>query len=472
MEVKEFNKPSFYNKFCSERDGILYYNGRILSDDEVTISGRYTNSMIDLCNSTFCVPVLDKYSPISYSIVSDIHWNDKEVKHRGVETVWRAVLKLVFIIEGRNVVKSYRTNCQRCRYLNKRAIDVAMGPVSRCNLMIAPAFYMSQVDLAGPFPSYSPHHKRTTVKVWMAVFCCSTTSTVSIKIMDSYSSTSFIQAVIRLACEVGYPKKLYPDEGSQLLKSCEDVQFNYRDVKNKLYTDSKIDFEPCPVGAHYMHGRVERKIREVKLSIERSIQNERLSILQWETLGAEIANSLNDMPLALGSKTSDFEVADILTPNRLRLGRNNNRSPDGIVEVSSDPDRFFKQNERIFESWFEVWLMSHLPVLMFQPKWYKTSHHIKVGDIVLFTKQESSLKAKYQYGIVDSMERDKDGIVRKVRVKYCNVTESTHRYTNRSTRDLVVIHSVDETDITQQLGEIAILSNVNYTNHKINLHYD
>ena len=119
-EVKHFNKESFYSKFCEEKDEILLYTGRILPSDEVSVVGKYTNCMLHLCNSKFCVPVLDKYSPISYSIVNYIHWNHKDVKHHGVETVWRQVLKIVFIIEGRSIIKRFRKSCQRCRYLNKK----------------------------------------------------------------------------------------------------------------------------------------------------------------------------------------------------------------------------------------------------------------------------------------------------------------------------------------------------------------
>ena len=93
-----------------------------------------------------------------------------------------------------------------------------------------------------------------------------------------------------------------------------------------------------------MHGKVERKIKEVKLSVERSFENERLSIIQWETVAAEIANTINDMPLALQNKVSDFKIVDLITPNRLRLGRNNDRSPDGILNVTSDPDKLFNSN--------------------------------------------------------------------------------------------------------------------------------
>ena len=49
--------------------------------------------MKDLSVITFCVPVVDKYSPVAYSIVSDIHWNHKVARHTGIETTSRYVLK-------------------------------------------------------------------------------------------------------------------------------------------------------------------------------------------------------------------------------------------------------------------------------------------------------------------------------------------------------------------------------------------
>ena len=66
----------------------------------------------------------------------------------------------------------------------KRTIEVAMGPISQHNLTIAPAFYITQLDIAGPFKAYTPHNKRATIKVYFVVFCCATTSTVNIKVMD------------------------------------------------------------------------------------------------------------------------------------------------------------------------------------------------------------------------------------------------------------------------------------------------
>ena len=180
-------------------------------------------------------------------------------------------MKTAFIIEGGELVKKIKKLCERCRYLEMKTIDVAMGPISKHNTVIAPAFFITQVDLAGPFSAYSKHNKRTTLRIWLAVFCCSTTSTVNIKIMEDYGTTSFIQAFTRLSCEVGYPKLLLIDEGSQLVKGCESMVLSFTDIKNQLHISVGVQFEVCPVGGHNMHGKVERKIKEIKKSISKML---------------------------------------------------------------------------------------------------------------------------------------------------------------------------------------------------------
>ena len=125
-------------------------------------------------------------------LVNDIHWYSPVAKQSGNETVWRYVLKYAYIIDGKELVRSFRQDCTRCRYLAKRTVDVVMGPVSKVNLMLAPAFYISQVDICGPMKAYSVHNKRSSVNVWFLVFCCCTIGAVSLKVMENYSTSSFM----------------------------------------------------------------------------------------------------------------------------------------------------------------------------------------------------------------------------------------------------------------------------------------
>ena len=55
------------------------------------------------------------------------------------------------------------------------------------------------------------------------------TGAVDVKVTENYSTSSFI-----LSCKVGYPKKLLPDAGSQLVKGCKLMKLTFLDVHSKL----------------------------------------------------------------------------------------------------------------------------------------------------------------------------------------------------------------------------------------------
>jgi hypothetical protein len=101
-------------------------------------------------------------------------------------------------------------------------------------------------------------------------------------------------------------------------------------------------------------------------------------------------------------------------------------------------------------------MVSHVPLLMEQPKWFKNERDLKEGDIVLFLKEDKELCDEYQYGMVETVRPGRDGRIRKVDVRYRNHGEGVNRTTSRSARTLIVIHPVDEVDVMQELGQIAI----------------
>ena len=77
------------------------------------------------------------------------------------------------------------------------------------------------------------------------------------------------------------------------------------------------------------------------------------------------------------SQVDLFEQMDLLTPNRLMLGRNNERSSAGPLYVSNDSDKIIEQNANIMKTWFECWLVSHVPKLMEESKWFSSDRDFK-----------------------------------------------------------------------------------------------
>ena len=416
LVVKEFVAPFKYEHKSAWKDVILFYTGRILPTQEIEGKISLSDVCLDLASSTFCVPITDAFSPIAYAIVTETHWYDPNVKHGGIESVLRYCQNTAYVIGGRALVKSVKRGCAKCRILHKKGVSVAMGPIGENNLNIAPPFYFCQIDLCGPFNAYSPVNKRASLKIWFLVSCCTVTGAVDCRVMENYTTDAFILAFIRFTCRFGYPKRVPPDEGSQLVEGCQDMKFSFTDIQNRLYIEYGIEFKTCPVGAHYVHGKVERKIQNVKKCIRKNVDKSRLSILQWETLGQQISNSINNMPVGLGNKSDLLENADILTPNRLILGRNNNRNPTLPLEISHDYRGIIRSNKEILNTWFKEWLISYVPNLVDKPKWFLPERNISVGDVVLFLKSEKEFNLQYQYGMVHTVIMSRDSIVRTVEI--------------------------------------------------------
>ena len=92
---------------------------------------------------------------------------------------------------------------------------------------------------------------------------------------------------------------------------------------------------------------------------------------------------------------------------------------------------------------------------MHQQKWF-SSDKINVGDVIMFTKNDSIISNSYTYGIVKSLEFGRDGVARKATIRYRNENEWVFRETKRAVRSLVIIHHVDDVDMMKELGLMAM----------------
>ena len=123
--------------------------------------------------------------------------------------------------------------------------------------------------------------------------------------------------------------------------------------------------------------------------------------------------------------------------------------------LAEDYKSIVAQNSRIVQTWFKEWLVSYVPQLVEQPKWFLTERSLCVGDVVLFLKADSEIQKLYQYGIIRITFESRDGLIREVLVEYQNHTENTKRTTKRCVRDVIVIHPVEELGISKELHEFS-----------------
>ena len=191
------------------------------------------------------------------------------------------------------------------------------------------------------------------------------TLTILIKVMEDYSTTAIICSIF-----LQNLKFILVDEGSYLVKECESMKLTFNGIKLNLHMNSVMKLDTSPVGGHDYNVKIERRICQIKDSLEKNIQNENLSILQRETLLLVIPNTTNDLPHGLGNIIGDYENMDLINPNPLFLGSNDGHSPAATKEVTGNPGEILKENKRILNSWFETWLVYHVQKLMNHPKWF------------------------------------------------------------------------------------------------------
>ena len=138
-EVKEFNGKDLVKKVGVERDGVLLSQGMLLDTFNFAETGELDHVKLGSLGFKLHVPVLDRHSPLSYSIAQHVHW--VLGKHRGVETLNRISLENVKIIQGANLYKELSDECIVCKKRRRKFLQVEMGLISGHQLNLAPAFW-------------------------------------------------------------------------------------------------------------------------------------------------------------------------------------------------------------------------------------------------------------------------------------------------------------------------------------------
>jgi hypothetical protein len=413
----------------------------------------------------FVKPVCERYSPVAYSLMAYAHV--ELARHRNSAETLRESRAVGFVIQGRDLAIEIRDCCNYCRRYKASLLKRTMGKLHSNRFIIAPAFYTVQIDMFGPILAICEHNHRSSVKCWGLVFKCPSTGAISVNVMAKYDTSAFMLSYTRHASRYGHPHNLVIDAGSQLIKGCAEMTHAILDVQQMTTILHKVggSFEVVPVGSHNQNGMVERGIREVKTLFMQMYRGFKMDILALETAFAWISNELNNFPQCLGSRTSNLEGLDIITPARLIHGRNNRRCLSGPVTVGT-PSRLMRQIKETEEAWWTIWTTQKLAEFVpSPPKWNVKEGTMEVGDVVLMLRKPKEMAVGepiWKIARVVSLTPGRDGESRTVTVEYKNATEQVYRQTTVGARQLVVLHHEGDLDLVDVLNEAAGRSNLCY----------
>ena len=454
-EVEEFHKPEVISRVAIKRDGILYHKSRILEGQRFSQAGELEG--MEILRSTginVLTPVIDRWSPLAYAIGDHIHTH--VAKHAGMETCFRTSHSFVHILKGLNLFKELADDCTFCKKIQKRFVEAAFGPVHPSKFTLTPPFWTAHCDLWGPLTVYVPGREKETrnskalsSKVYAMMFVCVITKLINIQIVESKDVEGICDGLTRLSCEVGTPANLLIDQEASLMKSLREGEVDLLNIKLEIQRRAGVNFEVCPVQGHNHHGLVERKIKSAHLGLEKCGAGKlRLHATGAQSLVKVIENDLNNTPLGLcyGRSQTNTPLLKLLSPNLMRMGRINSRNPIGPFRLPSGPKSMMERVETCYKLWYreyqDTMMLKYL--LELQPKWFKSDRDTKVGDVVYFRKKDGKLEGPWIIGIIDEVIRSRDGVIRRVNVRYHNANEDQPRVTDRCVRSIVRLFNIDE----------------------------
>ena len=432
-------------KAYTKVQGVLTYIGRFGEDTPVVQRDLDFSPFYDEKSFNRALVAVRPESEILRTYISYIH--HKVTVHGSIAATISEVERK-FQVTGRWVwmVSKYHNDCVVCRRLAQRTAEVRILSFPAEKAQLAPGFYNCLVDISFGF-SGKPHGSaRTTIKLYALVVVCLNTSAVAIWCLENLSTEEVCQALIRQGCRYGIPKTIFCDSGTQLV-GLKHAKFSILDAKKNIYTTQGVDIRVGRPKAHSDRGRAEVRIKMLKEYLAKITflsKNKPQTALQYETAFAQAANAMNNLPIFRANESKGRNrTFEVITPNRLLLGRNNHRAlhHGAVIDSSSLTQELLESNNKMQEVFYTV-LVAHMNYFNRNRKWKTGNFQPREGDLVLFLWNDA-LKKEFRLGLV----RDFEG--NRTTIAYPNIDKNgdeTFKTVERSPRDLVILHREGETD--------------------------
>ncbi|XP_061910680.1 uncharacterized protein LOC133654376 [Entelurus aequoreus] len=277
-------------------------------------------------------------------------------------------------------------------------------------------------------------------KRWAVMFTCLSTRAVHIELIETMSTSSFINALRRFTAIRGPVRLLRSDQGTNFIGACRELQINSEDPELKAHLQDKgCTWIFNPPHSSHMGGVWERMIGIARRILDAMLlkDNCRLSHEVLVTLMSEIMAIMNARPLVPVS--SDPDMPAVLTPAMLLTQKTDPVSaPLGNMDLKYLYNKQWRQVQSLAETFWKRWRQEYLATLKPRRKWKSERPNLQVGDVVLL-KDTQVKRNEWPTGIIEETFPSRDGMIRKVNVKI--IKQGTPKVYSRPVSEVVLLLS-------------------------------
>lgn len=318
-------------------------------------------------------------------------------------------------------VPSATHKCVTCRRLRGNMEKPKMSNLPADRLTQAPPFTRVGVDVFG---LWSVCARRTRggfseSKRWAVMFTCLVVRAVHMEVVESLTTSSFINALRRFMAIRGPAKLFCSDRGTNCVGVCKELGIIPGNAELQSYLkDQGCTWDFNLLHSSHMGGVWERMIgvaRRILDGLLLKVQSPSLTHEVLVTLMAEVAAIMNTQPIVPVSSGPD--MPNVLTPAMLLTQKVDSMSaPSGELNLKDLYRSQWKQVQTLSDSFWKRWRHEYLATLQPRRKWQAAQPSLQIGNIVLL-KDNQPKRNEWPTGLVVNTFPGQDGRVCKVEVR-------------------------------------------------------
>lgn len=385
------------------------------------VGGRLAESKVSSCEAN---PLL---IPGKHHIATLlIHYHHvAAVKHQGRHFTEGAVRASgLWIVGAKRCISSIIHRCVTCRKLRGREEQQIMADLPAERLQTNPPFSYVGLDVFGPWEVITRRTKggQANSKRCAVLFTCMSTRAVHIEVIETMSSSSFINALCSFFAMRGTAKQLRSDCGTNFVGASRELKLD-PPKPGEMSVDNYLLNQRCswvfnPPHSSHMGSTWERMIGITRRILDSVLLQASYSKLTHEVLiklMAEVTAIINARPLVPVS--TDTEARLILTPSTLLTQKFGVLSPPPGDFTKADMFKHqWKRVQVLADTFWVRWQKEYLNMLQSRQKWQLIRPNMKERDIVLL-KDKQLKRNEWPTGVIVKALPSKDGLVRKVEVR-------------------------------------------------------
>ncbi|CAK1584170.1 unnamed protein product [Parnassius mnemosyne] len=421
--IKKCQKQYFNDRITDKKGKFSSLNPYKDDNGLWRVSGRLQLAQIEIERKH---PILiPRASNLATLIVANAH---EKTLHGGPQLMINFIRSRYWIINLKNLVKSYIHKCITCLRYTSRANNPIMGQLPAARVRASRPFSHSGLDYAGPVAiKIGKGRGYRSTKEYICLFICMATRAVHLELVSDLTSEAFIAAFKRFVSRRGHCSDLWSDNATTFVGADRILQVLLTEERSSVAVDiadwlanNGTYWHRIPPYSPNFGGLWEAGIKSTKSHLKRVIGNSLLTFEEFSTVLSQIEACLNSRPISRINNNMDDPFP--LTPGHFLIGEPLVLVPDENYLTSNiNSLKRWQITQRMVQTFRKRWSREYLTQFLQRHKWKGHTPDPKIGDVVL-VKEDDLPPARWLYGIIIAKHPGLDGVTRVVSLRCKGVT--------------------------------------------------